>query len=326
MERNKSIDGLKYLLIILVIVGHFIEPSRYNNIISCHTYSFIYSFHMPLFIMLNGYLYRKRQLKEEIKKCTPLLEVCILSHILFAILKYGELSYDNMIDFSFTPSWYLLSLVCWRIQSSVLAYYFSDKKILILSITIEIISFLLFTIYGGTFSIMRTMQFYPFFMIGYFLKKNAKHTITKYAKSLYYASMFAIIYILITSCRLQHQCFFERAGLLELSNFTKHGLLWLYIFRYSLILSSLFISLSIFLISQNNRVVCMLSKYGKSTLFIFYGQTLIYPLATKYCTTISTSLILSALSIIILTKISYYPMSEVLMTPITYIKRILNKY
>lgn len=29
--RERQLDGLKYLLIILVVIGHFIEPSRNNN-------------------------------------------------------------------------------------------------------------------------------------------------------------------------------------------------------------------------------------------------------------------------------------------------------
>lgn len=53
--RNKSLDSLKFVLIILVVLGHFLEPSRYSNKLSCDLYSVIYAFHMPLFIMLSGY-------------------------------------------------------------------------------------------------------------------------------------------------------------------------------------------------------------------------------------------------------------------------------
>lgn len=31
MERDRVLDATKYILIILVVLGHFIEPSRYTN-------------------------------------------------------------------------------------------------------------------------------------------------------------------------------------------------------------------------------------------------------------------------------------------------------
>ena len=55
-QRNEVLDGLKFLLIILVAVGHFSEPYRYTHTIVLGGYSVIYLFHMPLFILLIGYM------------------------------------------------------------------------------------------------------------------------------------------------------------------------------------------------------------------------------------------------------------------------------
>ncbi len=55
-QRNEVLDGLKFLLIILVAVGHFSEPYRYTHTIVLSGYSVIYLFHMPLFILLIGYM------------------------------------------------------------------------------------------------------------------------------------------------------------------------------------------------------------------------------------------------------------------------------
>lgn len=54
-QRNEVLDGLKFLLIVLVAVGHFSEPYRYTHTIVLGGYSVIYLFHMPLFILLSGY-------------------------------------------------------------------------------------------------------------------------------------------------------------------------------------------------------------------------------------------------------------------------------
>lgn len=172
MERNRSLDGLKYILIVLVVLGHFIEPSRYDNRMSGLLYSFIYSFHMPLFVWMNGYFYKHRGLNEEFRRTLPLLEVCIISHIGFALLRGDGLSVSNMLFFSYSPSWYLLSLFFWRMVSSLLFRSFGIRKLLICSIVIEVLSFIFVNKYGGFLSLMRTLQFYPYFIAGYMMKNK----------------------------------------------------------------------------------------------------------------------------------------------------------
>ena len=105
MEREKQLDGLKYLLIILVVIGHFIEPSRNNNHLSSILYSIIYSFHMPLFIWISGSLHKQRTIRDEVLKCVPLLETCIISHIFFLLLRNGiRWSFFDLINFASDPS------------------------------------------------------------------------------------------------------------------------------------------------------------------------------------------------------------------------------
>lgn len=51
LYRDKSFDGLKYILIFLVILGHM-NTSDFNAL---WTTKIIYSFHMPVFIFISGY-------------------------------------------------------------------------------------------------------------------------------------------------------------------------------------------------------------------------------------------------------------------------------
>lgn len=46
MERNDTIDIMKGIGILLVMLGHFVDG---------FAHTFIYSFHMPLFFVLAGY-------------------------------------------------------------------------------------------------------------------------------------------------------------------------------------------------------------------------------------------------------------------------------
>jgi fucose 4-O-acetylase-like acetyltransferase len=55
--RNMSVDNTKFILIAFVVLGHILEINRDCNIISEKLYTFIYSFHMPAFILLSGYFF-----------------------------------------------------------------------------------------------------------------------------------------------------------------------------------------------------------------------------------------------------------------------------
>lgn len=44
------------------------------------------------------------------------------------------------------------------------------------SIVIEVISFIFINKYGGLLSLMRTLQFYPYFLAGYMMKDKLGHT------------------------------------------------------------------------------------------------------------------------------------------------------
>ncbi|MDT8392234.1 MAG: acyltransferase family protein [Bacteroidales bacterium] len=59
MERNKNIDLLKGILIMLVITGHIIQDKVDGNLARY----LIYSFHMPLFIGISGYLVKLSKLR-----------------------------------------------------------------------------------------------------------------------------------------------------------------------------------------------------------------------------------------------------------------------
>ena len=56
MNRNKYIDFLKGILIILVVLGHSFQNSKsYEDLII----RVIYSFHMPAFMLISGYLFHR---------------------------------------------------------------------------------------------------------------------------------------------------------------------------------------------------------------------------------------------------------------------------
>ena len=53
VKRNDFIDFLKGIGIILVVIGHVSQNERIND--------FIYSFHMPLFFFISGFLFNYKK-------------------------------------------------------------------------------------------------------------------------------------------------------------------------------------------------------------------------------------------------------------------------
>ncbi|MBM6945118.1 MULTISPECIES: acyltransferase family protein [Bacteroides] len=62
-ERIEWVDIIKFTGIFLVVLGHSISATNKELEIFRN---FIYSFHMPLFIFISGYLYKKRGIANDI--------------------------------------------------------------------------------------------------------------------------------------------------------------------------------------------------------------------------------------------------------------------
>lgn len=74
--RDPYLDLVKGILILLVIFGHMLELA--DGVVGDVIYHFIYFFHMPLFVLISGYLTKSVQsLRHCISRNTGLLETLI---------------------------------------------------------------------------------------------------------------------------------------------------------------------------------------------------------------------------------------------------------
>lgn len=62
VERNTSVDSLKFFLIFIVLIGHCLDANLglHPNYV---LFRFIYSFHMPTFVILSGMMFREKDLQ-----------------------------------------------------------------------------------------------------------------------------------------------------------------------------------------------------------------------------------------------------------------------
>lgn len=117
-SRNRSIDTIKGVLIFIVILGHILlgtlddNPFRY----------FIYTFHMPAFFFISGYLLNPEKIaKANIKQFFLKYWQRMLKSWLLAWIVYSMFVFRNDIDLKIVVSqfyhpyyhlWFIPSLFC----------------------------------------------------------------------------------------------------------------------------------------------------------------------------------------------------------------------
>lgn len=131
---------------------------------------------MPAFIVISGYFSKNKSgdLLINLKKIViNLLIPYIVFQLIYSIFNSYFLEGSGLSINFITPywiMWFLLSLFFWRVL--VLLINFKDKfYFLYLSFIIAILSGYI-EIIGYPLSISRTIVFFPFFLMGYFLKKK----------------------------------------------------------------------------------------------------------------------------------------------------------
>ncbi len=157
-------DNLKYVLILLVILGHLFEIYYDKSHVMKAGFNFIYLFHMPLFIWISGYFSKK--FKPE--KILNFFLLCFLSLFLMRTLETLVLNKPfnyNFLSFQ-SASWYLFALALYNISLPLIKNF---KKQYVITFSV------LFALYVGyvvsvkdLFIASRTIVFYPFFLLGYY--------------------------------------------------------------------------------------------------------------------------------------------------------------
>ncbi|MHC0440903.1 acyltransferase family protein [Flavobacterium sp. 3-210] len=186
--RFKNIDLLKGILIILVMAGHIIQGGLSESIWR----TLIYSFHMPLFIGISGYLLNintisQLSINDLFKKyflriILPWIIAVISYYIISCILGTDLLSITKFKNFILPPFyhlWFIPGFLSWILLTWFLKKLFKNYNIiLILGILISIIFMTLYqypliyihiSFFNKIFSILIPTfrpYFYVFFLIG----------------------------------------------------------------------------------------------------------------------------------------------------------------
>jgi fucose 4-O-acetylase-like acetyltransferase len=171
LNRSAYFDNARFILIVLVVFGHLISPFRADHHLLTTTYHFIYSFHMPAFILIAGF-FSKGLFKEGylIKVVQKVLVPYIIFQLIYSILysiKDKEVTFTLMDPY--WTLWFLLSLLFWNV---LLKLFTKIKYPLFFAVLIALLIGYVDGV-GSYLSLSRTFVFFPIFLLGYYL--NHKH-------------------------------------------------------------------------------------------------------------------------------------------------------
>jgi len=173
-ERNRIylFDNVKAMLIFLVVLGHMLEiiVSRRGELL----YSFIYLFHMPLFVFCSGYFANFRP-KRFFFNYAGLYVLFQLFYILFARFALGVHWMPIQFSTPYWIMWYLMALIAWTLILPLLDAVTIDKPAAIIAICASFalgIAAGFDSMIGYYLSLSRIVYFFPFFVLGFCIRKH----------------------------------------------------------------------------------------------------------------------------------------------------------
>lgn len=207
MKKNVFIDLLKGIAIISVVVGHCIQYGNgltYMNNLSFFSndlFRFIYSFHMPFFMLISGYLFffstqshtSSEIVKSKISRCViPIFIWTILYAIITSVINKTDFKIFSVINSSFTNISFLWALFFCSISVLLINKVYNDSYV--------VYSLLIFLSLIITNSSMNfTNYLLPFFIIGFIFSKYQEN-VKKYLsrnKSIILFVLLLVIYIIM---------------------------------------------------------------------------------------------------------------------------------
>jgi len=175
MVRDNRIDSIKGFLIILVILGHLIGSCG-SGIMNDKAWLFIYTFHMPLFILISGYFSKKRVSSSDFfKSLLPIVKPLVVFQVINVFLHCIIFRDSLRLSYLLVPYWtlwYLLSLIFWRIMTQYSPKCLHNRPLFYLCGATVVALFFGLLPHGRVLSIQRTFYFYPFFLLGFYMRQG----------------------------------------------------------------------------------------------------------------------------------------------------------
>lgn len=257
--RDRQTDGLKFLLILLVVFGHL--PSFTSSAFCADVARWIYAFHMPLFVLLSGYFTSQSQntAKQRHWQKHTLLTFLVMQALLIAVHSCIDNFYWSYLTRPLLALWYLLSLLYWRSLYWWFGQKLSDATLLLGSLVLLIAA--AFVPITTAFAFQRTFLFLPFFVCGIIIRRH--HLLERISR--------LPLWMAIVLLGLSSWAAFRLPGLwapMMLHSFSELSVRLLQIANAAIFCLS-------FLRISRLEVFTSFAQYGQYTMWIFLGHIVV---------------------------------------------------
>lgn len=164
-QRDPWFDNAKMTLVTLIVVGHawVMLP---KNTSTDWLYDFLYSWHVPAFVIITGYL--SRSFTWERTRLWSLVKTVVVPYVIFeaalAAFRYyiGNVEFENLFLDPHWPMWYLSAMFFWRMMTPI--FKAMPPKVAVgVAVPISLAAGLWA---GDTFDFARVFGLLPFFVLG----------------------------------------------------------------------------------------------------------------------------------------------------------------
>ncbi|MEU6767740.1 acyltransferase family protein [Streptomyces sp. NPDC046853] len=163
--RDPFFDNAKFLLIVLVALGHSWEQIVKGTHVLQAVHTLVYAFHMPVFILLCGYFSQRFTGRPD--QVRRLIEGVLIPYLLFEAAYSATNSVVRGEPYAFTPTeptylcWFLIALFLWRLSTPVWrAIRWPVPIAVLLSLAAGL------TTMGYDLALPRVLMFLPWFVLG----------------------------------------------------------------------------------------------------------------------------------------------------------------
>ena len=176
--RDRGIDAAKFVLLILVALGHLIE--EVHTPAFEYIYRAVYLFHMPAFVFLSGLVSGALIDEARARRIVGAILLPLIVHHLCLQWLDTVLSGTTFAVMPYRPNWalwYLMSLLLWRLMLPLLMAF---RFPLMLAVGVALAAGF-FNRIGYDWSVSRTAVFLPFFVAGHLWALRKGRTLPAYS-------------------------------------------------------------------------------------------------------------------------------------------------
>lgn len=270
-QRIVYLDLVKLFTIYLVIMGHVIAMMVNGYTVGGRMHALIYSFHMPLFMMLSGYFISSKTLSKTVPdflltKARQLLLPAVTCTAICLLYLFLAREHVNIRDEIIGNSWFLKTLFVYYILFSLF------KRLPINDLILCIASCaLLFVI--PRCSTMQINLLFPYFWGGYMMKKY------KILEKISFSWKYTILSLLLFAGLYTLQRYWNIPNYVEINIITLQSQWHLILIRYCVAFAgSIATILTISIIYKSIKkypITTKCARYGKWTLGIYILQTIL---------------------------------------------------